>query len=256
MEVIGHRGQVLAGGPSENTAAAVIAAQAAGADGVEVDVRLTRDRVAVCLHDRDLRRLAGISTPVEQLSDADLGAVLLPSGHRIARLDEIAAASDGLVVAELKHETGCPRALVTAALESLTGAASHRVMVSSCSTAALAEARRLAPSVRLALVSLPGVRAVDGLAHVVAAGHHELHAPAGEVLADPRVAGLARHQRRVLRCWTVNRTRDARRLERAGVTAVITDDPGRMLRARGSSVPLRPVPAAVRATRPRVRVGA
>ena len=110
MEIIGHRGQVLAGGPSENTLAAVTAAHVEGADGVEMDVRLTRDGVAVCRHDADLSRLAGIATPVEKLTQADLADVRLPSGHPIACLDEMAAASAGrrLVIAELQARGRLP----------------------------------------------------------------------------------------------------------------------------------------------------
>lgn len=48
------------GAPPENSVTAVEAALAAGADGVEVDVRLTRDGVAVCVYDVDLWRVAGV----------------------------------------------------------------------------------------------------------------------------------------------------------------------------------------------------
>jgi glycerophosphoryl diester phosphodiesterase len=55
--VIAHRGaSALA---VENTLAAFAAAAAAGADGVELDVRLCATGEVVVFHDADLRRLAG-----------------------------------------------------------------------------------------------------------------------------------------------------------------------------------------------------
>ncbi|TMK20451.1 MAG: glycerophosphodiester phosphodiesterase, partial [Actinobacteria bacterium] len=49
MQVIGHRGAAALG--PENTIAAVEAGLAAGADGVEIDVRRTADGVVVLMHD-------------------------------------------------------------------------------------------------------------------------------------------------------------------------------------------------------------
>lgn len=55
VTAVAHRGAPFAA--RENTLASFRAAVAAGADAVEVDVRLTRDRVPVVLHDRTLERL-------------------------------------------------------------------------------------------------------------------------------------------------------------------------------------------------------
>ncbi|MGM7666862.1 glycerophosphodiester phosphodiesterase family protein [Microbacterium sp. A93] len=60
--VIAHRGSSAVF--AENTRAAFLHALAEGADGVEVDVHLTRDRQVVCLHDRTLERTSNGSGPV------------------------------------------------------------------------------------------------------------------------------------------------------------------------------------------------
>jgi glycerophosphoryl diester phosphodiesterase len=54
MEVVAHRG-ATADAP-EHTLAAYRHAATVGADAVECDVRLTRDGVLVCVHDRQIRR--------------------------------------------------------------------------------------------------------------------------------------------------------------------------------------------------------
>ncbi|MGZ6803622.1 MAG: glycerophosphodiester phosphodiesterase, partial [Nocardioidaceae bacterium] len=58
MLILGHRGAVDLSAP-ENTVASVERALVQGADGVEVDVRLTADGEVVCHHDPGMRRTAG-----------------------------------------------------------------------------------------------------------------------------------------------------------------------------------------------------
>src|SRR5690348_10491745 len=77
VEIIGHRGQIEADGPPENTLDAVETALTGGADGVEIDVRLTADGVPVCVHDPDLTRLSGRRLAVDRTTYARLRAVPL-----------------------------------------------------------------------------------------------------------------------------------------------------------------------------------
>ncbi|MGW8377887.1 glycerophosphodiester phosphodiesterase [Streptomyces sp. ODS28] len=70
VTAVAHRGAPYAA--RENTLTAFRAALAAGADAVELDVRLTRDGVPVVLHDRTLERLWGIERAVRSLTAKDL----------------------------------------------------------------------------------------------------------------------------------------------------------------------------------------
>ena len=56
----------------ENTMAAFREAIAAGADGIEFDVRLTRDGIPVVIHDNSLRRTGGVSHRIADLTWAEL----------------------------------------------------------------------------------------------------------------------------------------------------------------------------------------
>ena len=60
VEVIGHRG--ASSEAPENTLAANNLAFQQEADGVEVDVRLTKDNRLVCMHDKSAFRTAGKKT--------------------------------------------------------------------------------------------------------------------------------------------------------------------------------------------------
>ncbi len=86
--VVGHRG-AMAIAP-ENSAASFRLAEAAGVDEIELDVRITADRVPVVLHDPTLERLAAggpcLATPVTQLTLAQLHEVPLDSGQPVPTL--------------------------------------------------------------------------------------------------------------------------------------------------------------------------
>src|SRR5918993_337434 len=70
--IIGHRGSSALA--PENTLAAFRRAIADGADGIEFDVRLARDGVAVVIHDATLERTGLLKRKVSQLTAADLQA--------------------------------------------------------------------------------------------------------------------------------------------------------------------------------------
>jgi glycerophosphoryl diester phosphodiesterase len=85
-----HRG--AASEAPENSLAAIRRAFERGADGVEVDVRLSSDRVPVLCHDEDTGRVAGVARPVAAQTAAELAALDLGAGQRIPTLREALAA--------------------------------------------------------------------------------------------------------------------------------------------------------------------
>ncbi len=106
-EVVAHRG-ATAEAP-EHTLAAYRQAAALGADAVECDVRMTRDGVLVCVHDRGIRRTSngrGVVSALrlEELEQYHFGVrkrIVLPGSRAAARSrtrswadDEITAVND------------------------------------------------------------------------------------------------------------------------------------------------------------------
>ena len=71
--IIGHRG-ASADAP-ENTMAAFREAIAVGADGIEFDVRLTRDGVPVVIHDSTLRRTGGLPQRIAEITQSELATI-------------------------------------------------------------------------------------------------------------------------------------------------------------------------------------
>jgi len=93
-KVIGHRG-AKAYAP-ENTLASIHAAADLGVEWVEVDVKLTKDDVAIIFHDEELERCTGVKGLVkdytwEDISEMDAGSWFGESfiGERIPTLEEL-----------------------------------------------------------------------------------------------------------------------------------------------------------------------
>ena len=70
MKVFAHRG--FSHKYPEATRSAYEGAIEVNADGLECDIRLTKDQIPVCFHDRNLKRIAGSSKLVSKLSLKEL----------------------------------------------------------------------------------------------------------------------------------------------------------------------------------------
>ncbi|MDQ1721207.1 MAG: glycerophosphoryl diester phosphodiesterase [Pseudonocardiales bacterium] len=88
--VIAHRG--ASGEVAEHTLPAYLAAIETGADGLECDVRLTRDGHLVCVHDRTVNRTSNGSGIVSELDLSGLRALDFRSWH-----DELPNSADELL---------------------------------------------------------------------------------------------------------------------------------------------------------------
>jgi len=73
MKIFAHRG--FSGKFPEGTRVAYEAAIKSKVDGLECDIRLTRDLVPVCFHDRNLKRIANNSKSVSNLSLLEMRAL-------------------------------------------------------------------------------------------------------------------------------------------------------------------------------------
>ncbi len=96
-----------AAGRIENSAAAIKAAVAAGY-GIEIDLQLSRDGVAMVFHDEDLDRLTDESGPIAARAAAELSRVRLrASTDTIPTLAEVLSLIDGKapVLIELKDQS-------------------------------------------------------------------------------------------------------------------------------------------------------
>jgi glycerophosphoryl diester phosphodiesterase len=225
IRVLAHRGAPLAG-RAENSVGAVADALRQGADGVEVDVRLTADDVLVCSHEPALPRFAGVR---RDIATSAIGALR----GRLATLEQVLAAAQrpagSAVVVEAKPVAGIPDVVRTACtladvLAAGTGCAD--VTVSSFDPSLLAVIRATCADlpVRTALLGGQADDAAAVVRRAFADGHDEVHLPLAGLRRTPEAVELAGSLALDVAVWTVNDPVDLRWAAGLGAAAVITDD--------------------------------
>ena len=250
--IIAHRG--ASSNAPENTMASFRAAAESGADGIEFDVRVAADGVPVVIHDATLKRTAGRNVRVGELTSAELAKIDVGSWFNTGRPKHANAAfvketvptlpavlalladSRGLVYIELKCGLRSVGPLVDAVANLLRDSPLvARVIIKSFRLAALSEMRHCLPTVQTAALFEPSVlnilrrrRYIIEVAREFGAQQLSLH----RSLITPKLARLARDAGMPLTVWTVDAPKWITRCQRLGITALITNDPLRMLATR------------------------
>lgn len=237
--VIGHRGNRVAA--PENTLESLVQAVELGADAVEFDVRLTRDGVAVLMHDPALDRTTDGHGPVGRYSLAELrtldagarrvrasgGRVLIPTlEEALDRLREtpmvIEVKENGAVEAteKLVRRFGAIARVLIGSFDTTVTERFYRSELSTC--ASMRDAMRLIPSALLGRAP----RNVRYEVLSVTPRYRGVPIPVRRMANAARKAGIA------TQVWTINDPLAARALWAGGVAGIVTDDPAALLRAR------------------------
>lgn len=210
--VVAHRGG--AGPHPENTLEALAFGAEAGADMVELDCQLSRDGVVVALHDVDLRRHWGVARPVVDLTWAEI-SLLRHRGYRLPRLADVL---EGLPVPLMLDVPNPAVATACSVLTEGMGATGRCLLAGPA--LALANLREDHPGARLALTwERRGLAPPDILAGV----EPEYFNPHWRVVT-PGLVARAHASGLCVSTWTVNYPWLLRRVLRAGVDVVITDN--------------------------------
>jgi glycerophosphoryl diester phosphodiesterase len=244
--IIGHRG-ASAEAP-ENTMAAFQKAIAVGADGIEFDVRLSKDGVPVIIHDETLRRTTGRPESVSNLSAEELRTIDVGNwfssefkGEGVPTLEQLLdhfSDNDALLYLELK----CAPAEVAGIAHTVCGMVagnpiSDRVIVECFDLSAIAEVKRRAPKIKTAALFepkvsdpaslIPGATLVER-AKCVGADEIALH----HRVARRRTVEQARNAGLKVVVWTVDDPSWLSKGREYGIDCLITNDPALMLRHR------------------------
>lgn len=231
MELIAHRGGAALG--PENSLEAIAASFAAGADGVEVDVRRSADEVLLLVHDPTVERRDGNAARVGEITASELrDLTFAPSLEEALEV----VPSGGLMVVELKghpwesgYDPAEPAARSAAGL--LSSIDGKRVVVSSFNPFALHVVRELAPGIPTAVLTAEAFDLTSNLAAALDGGHPQCHVPAK--LLDEDFVGRAHDAGRAVVAWTEDDPGRLRAFAGWGVDGVICDDPAAARRALG-----------------------
>lgn len=250
--IIGHRGaSTLA---PENTLAAFARAIDDGADGIELDVRLSRDDVPVVIHDASLKHTGRRKDKVASLTAAQLQQIDVGSWFNhthptharfqyakqtvptLAAVFELLATTsrrDAVIYVEMK--TGRKRDSNLRLAEAVIDLIQRhkfldRAVVISFNLSAVAAVGRLDPLIRTGALFGPKQRARQSARQIVSAA---VKCGASEILLHRLVArrgilDLARQAELTPVVWTVDDLKWIQRARERGVHAIMTNNPGKM----------------------------
>ena len=237
--VVAHRG--ASADHPENTLVAFEAAIAAGADGVELDVRLTADGVAVVLHDAETGVVTDGSGPVSGMRLAELKRLRV-RGEKVPTLDEALEVISGRAIAnlEIKNLPGeadydSPREAVVEAVAASVQRVGFEgtVLVSSFNWLSIERARELLPGALTGFLTIGAIDPRAALVYARSRGHDYVlpHVEAllgvgADYVADAHEAGLR------VGTWTVDEDDRLATLFGWEVDAVATNRPDAAVRVR------------------------
>ncbi|QLQ09251.1 MAG: glycerophosphodiester phosphodiesterase [Nocardioidaceae bacterium] len=259
-QVVAHRG--ASADLAEHTLAAYVKALDDGAEGFECDVRLTADGHLVCVHDRNLRRVAGnaglVSTmTLEQLNQFDFGSWKNPWAELDDEAPDVTADQRQVLTLrtlleiardyhrpidlaiETKHPTRyaglIERKVVQLLAEFGWAGTDSPARIMSFSPVALTRIQKHAPQLEVVLLTDNAYswRLSSG---VLAPGW--IAGPGIDLLrANPRLGERLKRRRRRIHVWTVNTPEDLDLCLSLGVEAIITDRPRDTIKRLGELGP-------------------
>lgn len=218
----------------ENTLAAFELALRQGADAIELDAKLSKDKQVVVIHDQTVNRTTEGSGPVKFLTLAELRTLDAGSsfdiafkGEIIPTLDEVFKAVGQLTFINI--ELTNYDSVMDELPEKVAGLVrrhkiSRRVLFSSFNPLALIRIHKLIPEAPIGLLASPGLRGMlarSWLGNIIP--HQLLHPNYKDVTR--KLIERQHRQGRLLTAYTVNQPDDLQQLFLMGIDGVFTDDP-------------------------------
>lgn len=241
--MIGHRGASAAA--PENTLLAFKQAIDDGADGIEFDVRLSRDGVPVVIHDANLKRTALMDSMVSNLTADELQQVnvgaFFPNTINCAvptlsAVFELFREVDGLLYLEMKGEPVNEQLIEKVASTIEAHDIASQVIVECFDHSAIGALKMVAPHLRTAALFESRLcrpanlfsGAVLSAAKAVQANEIALH----YTLVTNRIVYKATEEGFEVVVWTVDNPKWIERARELGIKSVITNNPAKMLAHR------------------------
>jgi len=243
--ILGHRGASAVA--PENTLAAFSRAIRDGADGIEFDVRLSRDQVPVVIHDRSLKRTGLTDRLVSDLTAAELRRIDVGSWfggdlyERVPLLEEVFElyqAHKGTLYVELKCEALEAAALAKEVVHAIRDKEmSERVVVESFDLKVIAEVKRINAAVRTAALFEPKLSNPISVLRPLAMINRARECAADEIafhhtLAKQRLVEKARSEGFEVVVWTVDDPKWIARAASRDIKALIANNPAPMVQYR------------------------
>jgi len=236
MLIYAHRGYSSV--YPENTMSSFKAAIDSGADGIETDIHLSSDGVLVITHDENIKRVSNGEGMVkdmtyEELLTYDFGSWKNKQfkGEKIPKLSELLDLIEGtdiILNIEIKMGFVMYPEIEEKALALVTERGMlDRVLFSSFNHYSLAKIKKLNPTAKVAPLYSEGIFEPYNYAKTLDA--YAIH-PSKSVIFKPIVEECHKLKIKV-NVWTVDKISTAKKLEKMGVDAIITNNPLELIKS-------------------------
>ena len=242
-QIIAHRG--CSGAYPENTITAIKGAINLGVDMVELDVRLSRDRVPVVFHNSSLMSITSCPRRVEDLTVSELKTLDVGlwrgemfRGERIPTLDEVLALARGRIPVNLDIKT--PAAIVPVIASVQAYRMLDEVVLSGCTWAEARKVRHLEPGLHVLMnvdgylrtvLRLVSARLALLLSRMQACTAQPMGLNIGHHYAAERFIRDAAARDLPIWTWTVDEPHRARQLAKLGAVSITSNWPDRIMQA-------------------------
>jgi len=238
--IFAHRGD-FAHAP-ENTLPSFQQALQKGADGVELDAKLTADGHVIVIHDPTVDRTTDgkgrvTSLPLEAVRKLDAGKWFNEkfTGTKVPLLEEVFAivGKDKMINIELTNYSSPRDGLVVKVCELVKRHNNcGQILFSSFFPSNLKIAAQILPEVPRGLLAMPGLVGLWARSFGFMFGDYQALHPHISNTSREQMQRVHRLKRRV-HVWTANKPEEINRLKEWGVDGIITDDPQTAIRALG-----------------------
>ena len=238
--IFAHRGD-FAHAP-ENTLPSFEQALQKGADGVELDVKLTSDGQLIVIHDSAVDRTTNgkgrvASLPLEDIRKLDAGNWFNEkfAGTKVPLLEEVfeVVSKDKLINIELTNYSSPRDGLAIKVCALIKRHNNHRqIIFSSFFSSNLKIAAQTLPEIPRGLLAMPGLVGLWARSFGFMFGNYQALHPHISNTSKQQMQRAHRVKRRI-HVWTVNSPEEINQLKEWGADGIITDDPQMAARALG-----------------------
>ena len=231
MLIIAHRG--ASGEFAEGSKAAYEAAIAQKADGLECDLRLTKDNQIICYHDANTTRLSNINLEIAKTNYAQLANEVDP--YPFEQLLKLAIDNKKDLVLEFKHPVPSG-GRVERAVHKLLKSKKDQIIASGIEITAISFSYLATLRNRLAQNDLYQTGLLINNKLYARLNPTSIFAVNIDLLKqNPNLGNKIKKNGGRLYIWTVNEVDDLKYCEKIGADAVITDYPAQARKALGYS---------------------
>lgn len=220
VKIYAHRG--ASAHCTENSMQAFHEAMKMGVDGIEFDVRETRDRKLIIMHDASLLKTTGIKNNVKKLDYADIQKIPLNNQESIPTFDQVLEEFGGKIFLKIELKEKGTQHLVIKTIKAHNLKYSDFILIS-FRPSIIRNIKKNTPQIQVE--ALYEMKIPPNIMIQIACRLSVSHLGPRYDLVTPKLIKLAQKKNLKITPWTVNDPEIAGKLIELGVYGITTDRP-------------------------------